>query len=550
MPYSCSPSRDTSSQSPRGSRLSYAAEVARSQEPLQGLLDQSWARSPVPGGYSATSSSLQLDLRSSAIPLQEEPWFSSVTAERDRAVECFEQAVSDRDVFQQEVALLVAEWGEDRKQRERALETALEEARRADEAAQRREEARCSETDSSKELHRSADLSVTVEQLRAALERERAEKIMLQRQVEVLGASIAREIAAKEKLRAEAKAVRLQSSEQLEDVQRQLTRSREAQITAEKETRRISSEMQRLKRETRNGKGQRSSAHTDNATDKAAILREREALKEELECIQRIRQGGEESYKDKLIHKLLIENEEAVDASMRLSGMLKQEATLSICNQGEPRAAKVPDRESNATSDPSPTKLHHSRPRQSSSADLLQRVNGALQGVGVRAHRDGWKEDALVRETPHLWEGTVMLLNELEPQGKKDHSPDVRDAHHKLPVKAEGIRDVCGVTERQMNTMQDLFRKAAQRSKGRHGENTVSVKGELGLLCTNLVYKLGLTTVGTEEMDRRVLAMRADFPSVTRMREDHFLSWFSKEFIIAQEVFENSRYDGDPVWVR
>ena len=105
-----------------------------------------------------------------------------------------------------------------------------------------------------------------------------------------------------------------------------------------------------------------------------------------------------------------------------------------------------------------------------------------------------------------------------------------------------------GVTERQIAVLRDHFRKAARRSSA--GRDTVSVKGELGLLCTTVVYHLRLDPVPTDEVERRVQQWRQQSPGRLRIGEEEFMAWFAKEFVVAQDHLARSRYDGDPVWER
>ena len=199
--------------------------------------------------------------------------------------------------------------------------------------------------------------------------------------------------------------------------------------------------------------------------------------------------------------------------------------------------------------------------------NLLSRVNGALHG------------------SPESWAGTVQIDRFNRPLGRSRppylSSPNPRDRDVSLNKVANeryarlsesnkigGYDGVVtghdGVTERQVEAMREHFKKCARRSyptwskvntsgveTEKHKES-VAVKGELSLLCTNLVYKLDLEPVTVQEMERRIKSLKID-TNESRIQEADFVNWFAREFVMAQDQFSNTGknvYQGDAIWER
>jgi len=112
-----------------------------------------------------------------------------------------------------------------------------------------------------------------------------------------------------------------------------------------------------------------------------------------------------------------------------------------------------------------------------------------------------------------------------------------------------GILACCGILYGCMSRGL-VGRKYARCSPGDPHHTTVSCKGELGLLCTNLLFKLGLARISTEQVEKRVERMRGDTGRV-RLAEAEFVAWFSEAFVLTQDSsLTSQRYDGDDIWAR
>jgi len=184
------------------------------------------------------------------------------------------------------------------------------------------------------------------------------------------------------------------------------------------------------------------------------------------------------------------------------------------------------------------------RTHGSKGANLLLRVQGALQdGAGTAWDASRWQamtpeELAAEDRGPKLDTGQAMVPS----QGRV---PSDRPAARPSPGRGEAH-----ISERQVRLLQEYFRKYARCSPGDPHHTTVSCKGELGLLCTNLLFKLGLARISTEQVEKRVERMRGDTGRV-RLAEAEFVAWFSEAFVLTQDSsLTSQRYDGDDIWAR